>query len=169
MNYETLESEIVARIAPLASADLSIVGMPESEAERKRALPTKARITVIYAGSEYDKTTSTGQNRNAENVFITLFIESTFLRGPVGIYNLIRVMKLAFSGYKPTNCQRLEPVKHHSIGDNPVEKRDNLWEYQMIFSTTALSIENFIEDISILVSQITLNGSNDDTSVIPAP
>jgi Gp37 protein len=166
MNYEILENEIVARLLPLASSNLSIIKLPEVEADKSKPLPTKAQITVIYAGSEYDKTTSTGQNRNAENVFITFILESTFLRGALGIYNLTRVLKLALSGFSPINCQRLEIIKHHSIGSNPIKKDNNLWEYEISFSTTALHIENFIEDVSILVKQIKLNDGDDD-SIIP--
>jgi hypothetical protein len=170
MDYEVLENEIITRLSPLASSDLQIVGLPENEAEKSRPLPTKAKFTIIYAGSEYDKSTSTGQNRNSENVFLTILIESTFLRGNLGVYNLLRVLKLALSGYSPSNCKKLEIVKHHSIGSDPIKKNGNLWEYQIVFQTSGLHVENFIEDVSILVSQITLKENGDDTVITdPAP
>lgn len=169
MDYELLESEIVSRLSPLASSNLSIISLPEIEAEKSRPLPAKAQYTVIYAGSEYEKSSSTGQNRNVENVFVTILIESTFLRGPLGVYNLTRVLKLALSGYSPSNCQRLEIAKHHSIGSDPVKKNGNMWEYQIVFQTTALHLENFIEDVSVLVTQITLKGGNNDNTIITNP
>lgn len=168
MDYEVFQNEIVARLQPLLAVGISAVRLPETESERTKPQPTNAKFTVIYAGSEYEGSSSTAQNRNIEKVFVQLLIESTFLYGNKGIYSLINIAKKSLSGFKPSNCQRLEPVKHHSLGNDEVEKINNMWNYQMIFQTTTVSVEDFQEDLSLILSQITLLDGNDET-IIPQP
>jgi len=49
MNYENLETEIVARLTPFATVGIAVEKLPELEANRSKPLPTKAKFTVIYA------------------------------------------------------------------------------------------------------------------------
>lgn len=168
MNYEILQNEVVARLQPLNVAGITTVRLPELEADRTKPIPTKAKFTVIYAGSEYEGSSSTAQNRNIEKVFVQVLIESTFLYGNLGIYNLISIAKKALSGFKPSGCQRLELVKHHSIGADGIEKTNNMWNYQVIFQTTAVHVENYEEDLTLILQQIMLiNQSDNETVVIP--
>jgi hypothetical protein len=156
MNYENFEEEIVGRLSFMNTADILVEKMPELESERNKPLPTKAKITVIYAGSEYGNSTSTSQVSQEEKIFIQILIESTFLRGALGIYNLVSVIKSALIGFRPTFCRRIQVTKHHTIGGENAEKINNQWNYNIIFQTTALGVEDFVEDLSILLKKITL-------------
>lgn len=167
MNYELLESEIVTRLLPFATVGVQVVAMPEVESERKKALPTKAKFTVIYAGSEYPTLNSTAQVSMEEKIFVSVLIESTFLRGNMGVYNLVTVLKKALIGFRPTGCHRIQPVKHHTIGTPEAVKIDNMWNYQAVFQTSSMTVENFEEDISVLLKKITLNDGNEQVIIPP--
>lgn len=165
MNYEALEDSIVTRLSPFATVGVTVARLPENEEERKRALPQKAKFTVIYSGSEYEASSSSSINRNQEKIFVSVLIESSVLRGTIGIYNLVSVLKKALSGFKPAGCRQLELVKHHSMSGDDLVKRDNMWEYLVVFQTNTVHVEDFTEDMSVLISQITLL-DGDDTTII---
>lgn len=156
MNYENLEIEIVARLTPFATVGITVESLPELEADRSKPLPTKAKFTVIYAGSEYGSALSTAQISQEEKIFIQILIESTFLRGTLGVYNLASVLKKALTGFQPSGCRRIQVTKHHTIGGEEAQKINNMWNYNVIFQTTSLHVEDFTEDLSLLLEKITL-------------
>lgn len=156
MNYETLEDEIVTRLTPFISAGITVEKLPELEADRSKPLPTKAKFTVIYAGSEYGNSMSTAHVSQEEKVFIQILIESTFLRGTLGVYSLASVLKQALTGFQPTGCRKIQVAKHHTIGGENAEKINNLWNYNVIFQTTAVHVEDFEEDLTQILKRITL-------------
>jgi hypothetical protein len=165
MNYELLEDEVVTRLQPFSTVGITIERLPQTESERKQVNPADARFTVIYAGSEYEGTNSTAQIVQNEKVFVQVLIESTFLRGPRGIYTLASVLKKALTGFRPQNLTRLQVSKHHTIGSPEAVKKDNMWQYQVIFQGTNLHVEDFTEDISVLVQKITYENGSDTFDV----
>jgi len=156
MNYENLETEIVARLTPFIAAGITVEKLPELESDRSKPLPTKAKFTVIYAGSEYGNSLSTAQISQEEKIFVQVLIESTFLRGSLGVYNLASILKRSLTGFKPSGCRRIQVTKHHTIGGENSEKINNMWNYNVIFQTTAVHVEDFEEDLSLILKQITL-------------
>lgn len=156
MNYENLEIEIVGRLIPFTTVGIAVEKLPELEIDRSRPLPTKAKFTVIYAGSEYGSSLSTAQISQEEKIFIQILIESTFLRGNLGVYNLASVLKKALTGFIPSGCRRIQVTKHHTIGGEEAQKINNMWNYNVIFQTTALHVEDFTENLSLLLEKITL-------------
>ena len=120
MNYENLENEIVARLTPFMTAGITVEKIPELESERQKPLPTKAKFTVIYAGSEYGSALSTAQISQEEKIFIQILIESTFLRGSFGVYNLASLLKKALTGFQPSGCRRMQVTKHHTSISPPI-------------------------------------------------
>lgn len=171
MNYEQLEDQIYTRILPMASIPgISVRKMPESESERQKAFPGNAQFTVIYAGSEYPETISTSQVSQDEKVFIQVLIESSFLRGPQGVYSLLSALKSLLVGFAPSFCTRLQVVKHHTIGGDEAEKINNMWNYNVVFQAKAMTVEDFTEDLTIILKKITLIDQPDqDTNIIPNP
>jgi len=169
MMYEALEQSLADRLAPFAQAGVNVRVVPETESERKRPLPvTEAQFTVIYSGSEYGDTNSTSSVIQNEEIYISVVIESTFLRGGLGVYNLLFTLKKALIGFKPYGCQKIQAVKHHSIGSPEAIKRDNMWEYQAVFKTSTTLVEDYLEDITSLISKITYVDTPDgETTVIP--
>lgn len=168
MNYEQLEDEIVLRLFPFTTVGVEVRKMPENEADFTRPTPTKAQITVIYAGSEYGNTMSTAQVSQEEKIFVQLLIESTFLRGNVGIYTLISLIKKALTGFQPSNCRRMQVTKHHSIGGEEVQKINNRWNYNVIFQTTSMHVEDFTEDLSVILKKITTIDPDLEVFTIPS-
>lgn len=156
MNYENLETEIVARLTPFLTVGIAVEKLPELEADRSKPLPTKAKFTVIYAGSEYGSSLSTAQISQEEKIFIQILIESTFLRGTLGVYNLASILKKALTGFRPSGCRRIQVTKHHTIGGENAEKINNLWNYNVIFQTTSVHVEDFTEDLTLILEKITL-------------
>lgn len=156
MNYENLEIEIVDRLQPFTTVGVAVERLPELEINRTRPLPTKAKFTVIYAGSEYGSSLSTAQISQEEKIFIQVLIESTFLRGSAGVYNLASVLKKALTGFQPSGCRRIQVTKHHTIGGEDAEKINNMWNYNVIFQTTSLHVEDFTEDLSLILKEIKL-------------
>jgi len=170
MNYEQLENDVLNRLAPFAAVGVRVVKTPEVENERLKPEPTKAQFTVMYAGSEYENVNSTAQVSQMESVFIAVLIECNLLRGANGVYGLLAVLKQALLGFRPTNCHRMQAVKHHLLGSPEAVKKDNVWQFQAVFKTTSLAVENYTEDISILLKQVTLIDRPDgDTIVVPLP
>jgi len=169
MNYEVLENQVYTKILPMDSVEgITVRRMPENEADRKKAFPGNAQLTVIYAGSEYPETISTSQVSQDEKVFIQILIESSFLRGPQGIYNLLAVLKTLLIGFRPSFCTGMQVVKHHTIGGDEAEKVNNMWNYNVIFQARAVAVEDFTEDLSILLKKITLiDQPDEETNVIP--
>lgn len=169
MNYALIESEIVTKLAPFQSIGIDVVVMPELEADRVKPLPTKAKLTVIYSGSDYPSMNSTAQINQDEKIYIIVLIESTFLRGTFGVYNLIPLIRSALVGFRPTGCgTRMKIEKNHTVGAPEAIKLNNMWEYQIVFSTTSVVVEDFTEDLSVLLKKITLNDGN-ETLDIPIP
>jgi hypothetical protein len=166
MNYEALQDAFVAKLQPFATAGITVVRLPENEEERKKPKPTDVKLTVIYAGSEYSKPGSTAQVSQEETVFVQILIESTFLYGPKGVYNLASILKKGLTGFRAQGTDRFKVSKHHTIGTPDAEKKDNMWQYQVIFTATTLHVESFEEDLSILVKRITLK-DGDETIQVP--
>jgi hypothetical protein len=161
MNYEILEAEIVNRLKPFVTVGICVEKLPELESDRSKPLPTKAKFTIIYAGSEYGNALSTFQISQEEKIFVQILIESTFLRGTFGVYNLASVLKKALTGFQPTGCRKMQVTKHHTIGGENAEKINNMWNYNVIFQTTSVHVEDFEEDLTLILQKITLIDSPD--------
>jgi Gp37 protein len=168
MNYELLQDAVVARLQPFTTVGVSVIRLPETEGEKTTLVPTKARFTVIYAGSEYSEVNSTGYVSQDEKVFIQILIESTFLYGNKGIYALASVLKKALTGFKAQGTSKFQVTKHHTIGQPDAEKVNNMWQYSVVFQTIAPHVEDFAEDLSLILEKITYIDSPDgDTTVVP--
>lgn len=170
MNYEIFEDEIITQLLPMATAGVVIEKLPELESDRSKPLPTKGKITLIYAGSEYGNSLSTSQISQEEKIFIQFLIESTFLRGVVGIYSLVSLLKKHLTGFQPSGCRRIQVTKHHTIGGENAEKINNMWNYNVIFQTTSVHVEAFTEDLSLILKKITtIDEPDGEINVIEIP
>lgn len=169
MNYELLQDAIVTRLSPFNTADIAVVRVPETESERSKTIPTKAKFTVIYAGSEYSESESTGYIRQSEKVFIQILIESTFLYGNRGIYALTSLLKKAITGFKAQGTDRFQVSKHHTIGSPEASKENNMWQYSVVFQANAVHVENFEEDLSVILQTITYTDVPDGETIVVPP
>jgi len=169
MNYELIEQQICSRLQPFAIVGVDVIVMPELEADRKRPVPTKAQFTVIYSCSEYGNVNSTAQINQNEDLYFTVLIESTFLRGAMGVYSLLNTLRKAIVGFKPTGCLRIQAVKHHTIGSPDAQKIDNMWQDQAVFKTSTLLVEDYTEDVTALVTRIKFIDQPDGETMIVPP
>lgn len=171
MNYAQLESEVATRLAPFATIGVSVTKTPERDTERQLPAIGKAQFTVMYAGSEYAEVNSTAQVSQFETVFVAVLIESNHLRDKsTSIYTLLPILKTALVGFKPYGCHRLQVVKHHTLGSPEAVRKEDVWQYQVVFKTTTVTVEDYTEDLTLLLKKITLIDSPDgETTVIPNP
>ena len=167
MNYELLQDAVVTRLEPFTTADITVERLPEKESDKAPVTATKARFTVIYAGSEYGSINSTGQVSQEEKIFISVLIESTFLYGARGVYSLVSAVKSALTGFKAQGTNQFSVVKHHTTAPPEAVKQNNMWQYQVIFQTTAPHVQVFDEDLTLLIQRITLNDGNEKIEIPP--
>ena len=171
MDYEILQDQIVARLQPFVEVGGTVERLPEKESDRKQVNPGSFRFTVIYAGSEYEGTKSTAQVSQDEKVFVQILIESTFLYGPKGVYNLLNLVKQAFTDFRPQNISKMQVSKHHTIGQPDAEKKNNMWQYQVIFQGNNVHVESYDpgETWITLLKKITYLDGNETVIVPPQP
>lgn len=169
MNYEKLQDEIVERLQPFITAGIaSAIRLPETESERTQNLPTKVKFTVIYAGSEYSDVNSSGYISQYEKVFIQILIESTFLYGGAGVYNMASLLKRVLTGFKAQGTTKFQVAKHHTIGQPDAEKKDNMWQYSIVFQAISVHVEDYTEDLSVILTQLTyIDKPGDETMIVP--
>lgn len=168
MNYEVLQDEIIQRMQPFSIAGMDVVRLPQNNDELKRHIPKKGKLTIIYSGSEYGKTINNDNIAQDEEVYITVFIESSSLYGDLGIYNLVKLVKQALTGFKPSGCKKMQVVKHHTIGTPESSRMEGVWQYQIIFRTTSLHVEDFEEDLSLILTKITyIDVPDGEINIVP--
>jgi len=168
MNYELLQNAIVSRLQPFTTAGISVVRLPQTESERTQTIPTKVNFTVIYAGSEYSEVNSTGHISQDEKIFIQILIESTFLYGNTGVYAMASLLKKALTGFKAQGTTKFQVAKHHTIGQPDAEKKDNMWHYSVVFQAMSVHVEDYTEDLSVILKQITyVDKPGDETTIVP--
>lgn len=152
--YEDIENSIVTQLAPLVSASLDVVPLPENEAAYVKP-NSKNRITVMYRNSKFgdsnNPVVSTGVVAQDEDVFIEVVIESRKLRGSSGVYALWDALKILLLGFTPFDCDRLRLV---DFGIEPKEKKDQTWTYVGCFYCTRLEVEKEIENAYPLIKEI---------------
>ena len=64
------------------------------------------------------------------------------------------ILKKALAGFKAEGTTKFQVSKHHTIGQPDAEKKDNIWQYQVIFQASAKSVEDYEEDLTVLLKQI---------------
>jgi len=170
MDYEALQNKIVERLQTFVVAGLEVVRLPENNDELTQTKPSRAKFTVIYAGSEYAKAASTAEISQTEEIFFQILIESSFLYGPLGVYALVSLLKKALTGYQPEGCRRIQVSKHHTIGSPEATRINNMWQYNAVFSTSTIHVQDPEEDIIVLLQKITFTDVPDgEISIVPEP
>jgi len=99
--YEDIESAVVDRLAPFGTVGFDVVALPETQAEYSRPF-VNGKITVAYHSSSYEKANSIGHMSQYEEIAIIVSIQSRFLRGDKGIYNLAALVRKAGEEPLPT-------------------------------------------------------------------
>ena len=155
MNYTSIENDIVARLAPLVSAGYEVEAMPDNDGSNIPAA-RKGRITVQVGMVKFleHKSISSAVVQD-EEIYVEIIVRSRKLRATGGVYDLTELCRALLIGYTPTNCKvMLRGVDWGGI--TPSERFDGIWTYSLRLATQSVSIGSADEDISVLISQITL-------------
>lgn len=153
MNYEQAEEDIYQRLQPFTGANIEVVKLPEAQADFKRPFE-KAKFTVGYKGSKWKDPQSTGHISQVEELLFEIALQSRTLRGPRGLYTLKSLVTQALVGFAPTDCDKIYAKESGMTGVADTQV-DGVWTYVAIFACTTLSVEDFEEDLSVILTQIT--------------
>lgn len=153
MNYEQAEADIVTRLSPLAGLNIEVIPLPENQEQFKRPFE-KGKITVAYKGSKWEKPRSTAQIAQEETLHFEIVMQSRTLRGSTGLYAIKQIVNAGLVGFQPIDCDRMYAVESGMTGVADT-LQDGVWTYSAVFACTYLSVEDFEEDLSVLITRIT--------------
>lgn len=151
MNYEQLETQIVARVDANTPSSVVVAAFPENNAELIKPYEG-AHITVLYKGSTFGDGSrgqslvrSTAQVVQHEVVRFDLIIRSRFLRGhDYSCLRLLKSVRSALVGYMPDDCDRVSMTGSEMVFSQD-EQPGDVFTYVCSFETTTLAVENFDE------------------------
>jgi hypothetical protein len=165
ISYEKIEMAIVERLKPFeAMPNFEVMAMPENQAEMTKPL-LNGRVTVMYDGSRYEPSGSgmslmamdIGLAVQQETVHIKTAIQSRKLRGPFGIYDLIRIVRNALAGFEPAGGDQLK-----QINTQFVRYEENSWEYVITWGTNVINVPDEAVTDEPTLTQITLDDNFDN-------
>jgi len=133
MSIKTIENSIITQLQNNVS-DLKIEGFPDKPADYQ-LLHSKGAVLVHFQGATYnepEETVFTQQDVTLE-FGITLLIKG--LRDKNGAYTYIDTIISTLTGYSPTGCNKMYPVKVDFLAE-----KEGIWQYTLSFSVPT---ENF--------------------------
>jgi hypothetical protein len=149
MNYETVENDILSRLASIISIEKIV--LPENQTDHKNA----NRITVAYKNSKYEDTVSTQFVGQEETANFKIIIQCRKLRGADGIYTYMASVRRWLLGYKPTDCTG----KLQMVDSGFVDDVDGQWTYVLTMSTKGMAIEHPDDETFMTSKRIVLENS----------
>lgn len=160
--HQTHETEIIARLAPIATAGTIVAAIPESQQEAQRVPvgPSQAKVYVGYAGTDYDNTQnqyamrSTAEMQQDEYHKYEIVLISTKLRGPQGIYALIDAVKTRLFGFRLSSVDRLH-IRETGFIERDTEK--GVYQYMIIFACKGMMVEVSEEEQLPLLKKVLYN------------
>ena len=144
-DYELLEDDVVARIAPLTVAGVLIVqAMPDNDADYEKAT-VENRVTVIYKSSEYSPEVvrglptmlSTDIAAQHEFADVEIILRGRLLRGENGLHRLAKKIMQSVLGFAPQHWGRLY-FKNYGY----VEHKDGIWIYALTVTTKGIVVQD---------------------------
>ncbi len=153
MDYEQGERDILTRLAPYKTAGIDLAIMPEAQDEFKR--PFKhGRVWVGYKGSKWKDPNSTGEMSQDEEVLFEFSFQSRTLRGNIGIYTLLGMTIQALVGFRPSSCDKMYCKESGYTPLNSILE-DGVWTFTMVMGCRSVSVEDFEEDLSVIMRKFT--------------
>lgn len=173
MEYTQVEADVVARLVSKLPNGVTVVPLPESEAELRKPFQN-ARVTVCYKGSDYGDGSqggmlrSTAQVSQNETLQLEVVIQSRFLRDKAfACYPLLSAVKKALIGFEPTHCHKMYARKNDWLAND--QEPADLFTYVCSFECTTLVVEEYdttAED-GARITQITLEDEVYGNTVVP--
>lgn len=156
MNYEQAEEDIKARLLPFVNAGvIDTILIPETLADFKRPFEN-GKITICYKGSKWEDPRSTGHIVQDEEVIFQIEIQSRTLRGERGIYLMKKAINQAIIGFAPTDCDRIY-AKESGLTSVGETLNAGVWTYSFLVACKTVSVEDYEEDLTVLLKRITNN------------
>ena len=154
MNYiETHENAIKTKLESLNLSGVDVVVVPEKQAEYERPF-INGKITIAYAGSEFEGPDATDISMHYEKITIGLAIQSKALRGNTGIYGIVNACRKHLTGFRPDGFWQMAPKK---IDLKSADYNNNLWTYYFEFETKMEVVEVQIDPDDPILTEIDFN------------
>jgi hypothetical protein len=160
MNYGLLEDEIVARLAPIATAGHEVEAMPSIPVENS-SIKHSGRITVQVGAAKGDTGDIQSQSSASdqyEDVFVEIIIRSKRLRTSnqgAGIYDLSELARKLLQGWR--SSMSLMPFEFVDFAPlAPDNITDSIFTYSLRMKTQGFLATDDEEDLSVLINQITV-------------
>ena len=109
MNINTIENDIIARLRDNIS-ERKIEGFPDKPDEYRLIHPRGA-VLVRFNGANYNKPLETNSIQQEVNLNFSLTLIIKGLRDKNGAYTYIDSINSALTGFAPTGCLKMYPVK----------------------------------------------------------
>lgn len=141
MGYiENTENEIVQKLKFIEAEKIFVHKAPETDEERPDPTGMVSNLFVMYTGSRYGEPRSTHQVSQDEFFQFAVVIESPFLRGAFGIYNVKKYVADSLLGFIPSDSNMLTLV---SSGYNAekMEQNSGVFTFTMIFETRGMAVK----------------------------
>ena len=169
MNYEEIETDVVAKLAPLSAANFTAVIRPENEKEYEEAKKAINRgcVFVGYTSGTFRATTDRPELKSTdilvqdEVVNIELAFQCRKLRGDNGLFKLIEISKKLLLGYKPSNCSKIYMVRME-----PPMWNEGLWTYTLMIGCEGMLVEHDEEEVGALITRIRLENEALNETII---
>ncbi len=166
MNYESIESEIVAKLS--ANTDLTVISdvevLPDSVDNYKTPVQ-KGLVTVVFLGEKYDSNQSVGQVSQHTTITFNVSIQARLMRGIKGVYAISELVKKTLIGFAPADCGKLSLGEHDFAG-----YQNDIWEHSITFKCRSLRTQDeadFVPDTAITDDNVfyTLNQTDENIHV----
>ncbi len=154
---EQIEDAIVLRLQRIKAADgFEVQLLPELEAELLRTVDT-ARISVCYQASLIDPTgtgmtlpaTSMSDGSQEETQHYKINVQSKRLRGELGVFPLIQIVRALLVGYEPAGADPLRVLNIHFK-----EFTENTWSYDIMLGTRVPFVPTFDDVDEVNITEI---------------
>ncbi len=162
MFFEQLEKDIQARLKAKIGNGIDVDILPETESGYRKPFE-KARVTVCYTSSDFDKPKSTSEISQDEEQTIEVVIQARALRGVMGIYDVANRISKALIGFRTAHSRKM-----YATSFKYSSKEENLWAYTYTFAIKTTVVEQPDDVSEPLITQITQE-SIYETSVTPDP
>jgi hypothetical protein len=113
----------------------------------------RGAFLVAYRGADYDETEDTGATVQVRRPQVDIAVQSRALNGAGGSYAMLEMARAALVGHQIPGFTQLAAVRERFIGRN-----ENVWTYQMTFSTTTLAVQLDDDVVDVLLAQLTFVG-----------
>lgn len=143
MDFGAIEIEIAAFLnTKIVAADIEIIPIPEEDVEIKPAYG-KRKVIVAFASEEADPDENTSVVSQDVNITFSILLQGKLLRGDAGVYPLAEAVKLALTGFTPTDCRKLTYSSHRFV-----KNENKIFEYVLDFKTISTRVEDADDETS---------------------